>query len=537
MARALVMRIVRAKWFAPLCLFALALFVRVVPIFQHSFDGLYGQDAYAYFEYARELFAALSQARVPPPFWWSLGYPFLLDAAFLFGGTNAASAQGITMLGGALVAPLAYLMAREAADAACKNIAGWVAGLICALSGQLVQSSVVVMSDAPALMWATLAAWLLLRYARTRGIWNLIFAALAVGLAVWTRWQNLLFAGVWFSALVTIEWNSTAKEWNSNCNKKSKPPTGGRAANGLGHFILGLAVIGLVLLPQMLLTVTTNAPLAGSSWLEGWSPANFFARTFDNVDGHFEYALPVALFYAQAVAHPAYLFVMLTPLFGVGVAVLLKRMRRWKHHRTLRAETILLLGWIAAMLVFLMGIPYENFRFSLGFLTPLAVVTGIGAGWLWTRWQTTSRRVALSAWIAIALLVMLTWQPRVLAPVLEIHARELAHARWLEAELGPNALLYTMELDGAVRYYTQVRVINLWNMERDELNRIAPTYLYVDTNKIRAQWRGRLPEQLLGALSETNALHRVGDFDGWTLYRVGDCGNCDNCTARLLDCE
>lgn len=101
MARALVMRIVRAKWFAPLCLFALALFVRVVPIFQHSFDGLYGQDAYAYFEYARELFAALSQARVPPPFWWSLGYPFLLDAAFLFGGMNAASAQGITMLYGA----------------------------------------------------------------------------------------------------------------------------------------------------------------------------------------------------------------------------------------------------------------------------------------------------------------------------------------------------------------------------------------------------------------------------------------------------
>ncbi len=74
-------------------------------------------------------------------------------------------------------------------------------------------------------------------------------------------------------------------------------------------------------------------------------------------------------------------------------------------------------------------------------------------------------------------------------------------------------------------------------MEPDKLNRRAPTYLYVDTNKIRAQWRGRLPEQLLDVLSKTNYLHPVGSFDGWTLYRVGDCGNCDNCTARLLDCE
>lgn len=516
-SRAFLLRILDAKWFAPLCLFALALFVRVVPIFQHSFDGLYGQDAYAYLAYARELFAALTQARVPPPFWWSLGYPFLLNIAFLFGGANSASAQSITVLCGALVAPLAYALAREAAAKEYRNIAGWAAGLICALSGQLAQSSVVVMSDAPALMWATLAAWLLLRYARTRGTGNLLFAALAVGLAVWTRWQNLLFAGVWFIALVIAAWSAPKEK---------------RAADKFIRVGTALALFGIVLLPQMYLTATTNAPLAGSSWLEGWRPANFFARTFDNVDGHFEYTLPVALFYAQAVAHPAYLFVMLTPLWGVGVVVLLKRTRRWDYHRTLlRAEPILLLGWIAAMLLFLMGIPYENFRFGLGFFTPLAVVTGIGAGWLWTRWHSTSRRVALCAWMATALLVMLLWQPRVLAPVLQIHTREVAHARWLAAKLVPEAMLYTFEIDGAVRHYTDVRVMNLWEMKLDELKRGTPTYLYVDTNKLRAQWRGRLPELLLSVLNEANSLHPVGSFDGWTLYRVR------NCAARILDCE
>src|SRR5581483_4002137 len=100
-----------------------------------------------------------------------------------------------------------------------------------------------------------------------------------------------------------------------------------------------------------------------------------FARAFDNVDGHFEYALPVAVFYAQAIAHPAYLFAMLTPLFFVGVARLTVEWnataeqslaQNIAHKLHLTTPAVLLLGWIAAMLFFLMGIPYENFRFSLG---------------------------------------------------------------------------------------------------------------------------------------------------------------------------
>jgi hypothetical protein len=183
------------------------------------------------------------------------------------------------------------------------------------------------------------------------------------------------------------------------------------------------------------------------------------------------------------------------------------------------------------MLVFLMGIPYENFRFSLGFLAPLAVVTGIGAGWVWARWRMRWTRVALGAWIAIALLVMLMWQPRVLAPVLEIKARELSQARWLETQLPRNALLVTMGIDGAIRAYTNLRVENLWDLDPVKLDSTVPTYLFVDTSNIDAQWRGRLPDQLLRALNETNYLHPIGSFNGWTLYRVREC------KYRVLDCE
>src|SRR5262249_46137421 len=155
-------------------------------------------DAYAYYSYARDLFSALTHLQPPPSFWWPLGYPLLLNLGFLFGGVNVASAQAITVLCGALVAPLAYAIAHEIAPEESKIYAGWIAGLLCAVVGQLVQSSVVIMADAPGLMWASLASWLLLRYRRTRGTGTLVVASLAAGLAVWTRWENLIFAAPWF---------------------------------------------------------------------------------------------------------------------------------------------------------------------------------------------------------------------------------------------------------------------------------------------------------------------------------------------------
>ncbi len=512
------MRLVESTRAAMFFLFIAALVDRLALAQLYAFDGLYGQDAYAYFAYAREGFQAWTHWQTPPAFWWPLGYPALLNAAFLVGGANIATAQIATMLCGALVAPFAFALAREAAPHAYKHVAGWVAGLLCAVNGQLAQSSVVIMADAPALMWAALGAWLLLRYARTRNVWTLAIASFAVGMAVWTRWQNLIFAAVWILTLLLM-----ARQENVRVK---------HGARGL----LACGIIAIVLLPQLLIRTTTNAPLAGQSWLEGWSALNFFARSFDNADGHFDYALPVAIFYGQVFAHPAYLFGILTPLFVVGVW----RMNSPQQHRQvvlrrleLFPKTILLLGWILGMYFFLAGIPYENFRFSLGLFAPIAVVTGIGGGWVWEKWRARERlkSLLLLGWIGVALLVMLVWQPRVLAPVLDSKARELAHVRWLETQLLPNALVYTMSIDGALKTYSKIRVENLWNMDPATLPSDVPTYLYADTNNIDSQWRGRLPDQLVRGLTETNFLHPLDTFEGWTLYRVRDC------TYRVLDCE
>lgn len=490
--------------FAALVLFVLALVVRFYHAFANTFDGLYGQDAYAYYNFSRELFTALSQFQPPPLFWWPLGYPTLLSGSFLLGGTSIASAQTVTLLCGALVAPLAFALAIECDAANDSNIAGWVAGLVCALGGQLVQSSIVIMADAPALMWAALASWLLVRYARTHGLVALCIASFAVGMAVWTRWQNLIFAGAWVLALFTIQSGIYFAASSRRISRDWK--------NWL-PLLCALSIIALVLLPQLVLRSTTSAPLAGSSWLEGWSPANFFARSFDTVDGHFDYPLPVALFYGQVLAHPAYLIALLTPLLLLGAIRVARQFSNSPH------VAILLLGWSGGMLLFLAGIPYENFRFGLGLFVPLAVLTGLGAGWLWKRWHASQLRWMLVAWIGVAMLIMVWWQPRVLEPILAIKASE--NARLAALKLLPDEqMVWTLGFTGPIETYTNLPARDLWQVTPDEIKSSAPAYLFLDIHNIETQWRDREPYQLYQALLQSNTLEPLTQIQNWTLFRI-----------------
>ncbi|HLZ10212.1 MAG TPA: hypothetical protein VKT80_16600, partial [Chloroflexota bacterium] len=143
------------------------------------FDGLYGQDPYAYLDYATgPLSDSLRQLR-PPPFYWPPGYPLLLTGASLVLRSGALAGQIISLVGGGLVAIFTALLGAEvwrtyqtAASSATRSrevsVVAILAGLLAALNGQLWQSSVVVMADTTGLAMATAGTWLLVRYARQK---------------------------------------------------------------------------------------------------------------------------------------------------------------------------------------------------------------------------------------------------------------------------------------------------------------------------------------------------------------------------------
>ena len=130
-------------------LFLVALLVRITITVLFQFDGLYGQDPYAYYNYSIELREALGQLEPPPPFFWPIGYPLLVALGTLVAGVRPLAGQLVSTVAGALIGPLVFLIVCEIKPGA--KAGAMAAGLLAAVAGQLMLSSTSLMSDAPAL--------------------------------------------------------------------------------------------------------------------------------------------------------------------------------------------------------------------------------------------------------------------------------------------------------------------------------------------------------------------------------------------------
>ncbi|TME33324.1 MAG: glycosyltransferase family 39 protein, partial [Chloroflexi bacterium] len=152
-----------------------------------GFDGLYGQDAYAYFDYGTaSVRASILQLRPLEAFFWPPGYPLLVALVSMATGPLALAGQLVSLLMGALVPVFTALLARELWPD--DTVLALLAGALVAVCGQLWQSSVVVMADTTGLALATLSAWALTRYTRKRRLRWLLVGSAAVAYAMLARW-------------------------------------------------------------------------------------------------------------------------------------------------------------------------------------------------------------------------------------------------------------------------------------------------------------------------------------------------------------
>jgi hypothetical protein len=186
-----------------------------------GFDGLYGQDAYAYFDYGtasvRESLLHLTPLE---PFFWPPGYPLLVALASLVLGPTALAGQLVSLLMGALVPALTVLLVHEL----------WpddlplalLSGALVAVCGQLWQSSVVVMSDTTGLALATLSAVALVRYTKTCQAPWLLLASGAIAYATLTRWIYGLVA-VPFAIYALIVLLEATRQWSHDARRPTSP--------------------------------------------------------------------------------------------------------------------------------------------------------------------------------------------------------------------------------------------------------------------------------------------------------------------------
>ena len=520
-----------------LALPSLALLVPTLIAIARQFDGLYGQDPFAYFNYASGPFrTALLAADPPPPFHWPPGYPLLIALTSFITGPHAIAGQLISLLAGCLIPIFTALLAREAwptSDPSATNTAiehrlvapyltragyppPWpgqppcpafffplLAGLLIACCGQLWQSSIVVMSDTTGLAAATAGTWALLRYGRNRrAIWLLAAAAL-LAYAILTRWAYALVA---LPCAIYACWLLA----------RAAPTERQRLiAHVCGAILVACAILGPTLyaaLSAMRSTVAPYATFAVDLQVYRWHPLYPFRRDFSTADGRLTYDLPNGVYYATLFARPFYFAPLLAPLALLGL---------WRALRGPTAPLLLLVGWLAAVLGFHAGAPWQNVRFALACAPPFAILLALG---LVTLWDHAHQRIAIAAGaiLVAGLAWMLSGGVQLLDNFIDRKEADLAVAR--AVALPPDARLLTFGLTLTLQHYTPYDTRDLSALDPSGLAALLadghPTYLLLDTANIEHQWPDRAPGINYRWLRDNPGLTPLAHHNPYTLYKI-----------------
>jgi len=469
-------------------LICLSLVVRVGIVAFHGFDGLYGQDAFAYYNFAGELLAFVKSRAIPPPFFWSIGYPLHLAVSFGIVGQMELIALSISIIMGSLLAALVYIFALQLN---LRSPYAFCAGLLMAFSGQALQSSLVIMSDIPALFWAVISGMTFLKYIETDKRRWLILCGFAISIACLTRLIYLILPPLFVLTLLTI-WKHRIR-WID--------------------LILTL-IVGIVpIVPQIIYNQVNPTALLNHSWVRGWSPVNTFAQNFVNIDGTFQYETINALFYAYPIYDLSYLSPLLTIFVFTGLINVFRQ-------RT--PQSILLIGWLLLSYLFLAGIPYQNIRFPLIVFPVVAVLVGQGLQRL-ASLQNSIR------WIAILITLAGIAHTAINGfdyanNFVEHHQSQKQIVTWLDDKIPDDATLYTFGSTLTLEHYTDYNVIEIFYETPNTLNQRwfqgRTDYLLLNIWQIENQWDGRDPQANYHWFRDERGLNKIDTFRNFTLFEA-----------------
>jgi hypothetical protein len=481
-------------------LFILAFAVRLVYLLYFKFDGLYGQDAYAYAEYSKQFYYSIIEFKIPPYFYWPIGfYIFSSLFAFITAGYSSLSSLLVSLNAGALTAGFIYLLAKEflskyfTEDSAKKySIA---AGFIICFAGITTKQSVVIMSDALGLLFITISALFLIKYIneQTRKYLILCFVVFAFG--VLTRYAIGPYIIAVIPVMVYILSNSKDKKQIV-----------------LDYFISVL--IGfLIFLPQLLYILKFGIPYfqyKGSipTWASSWSPLNIFSRNFFTVDGTQHYKFINGIFYSSPVFHPLFL-----SLFGIsfifGLYNALKKLNN--------IVIIFLLSWIAVYVIYLSGSPFQSIRYTLTFFPPLVILSVFGIA------KIKISHKLKKVFIAAGLLLLMGYSFYDFSKFALRKEKEKECVEWVKENITKDSEIFTFEVTGAVKYYNGINAKEFYSYNYNDIKQItdtagSPVYFFLPVDRIHSQWKDLPIESTLDSLKNRTklaSLGKVNDFEGF----------------------
>jgi 4-amino-4-deoxy-L-arabinose transferase-like glycosyltransferase len=130
------------------------------------------------------------------------GFPFVLATFYSLFGQTPAGAYALLAMISAATCVLTYFLAREIL---AEKSARW-AGVLAAVYLPHAYMASTFNSETAYAFWLALGLWLFVRYLKSRAIWLVIFASVALGWATLTRPGSLLMLPLLLGLLAWLDW-------------------------------------------------------------------------------------------------------------------------------------------------------------------------------------------------------------------------------------------------------------------------------------------------------------------------------------------
>lgn len=483
-------------------LFISAFVLRVLLLVIFKFDGLYGQDAYGYLEYSKKFYESLGSFQIPPSYYWPIGFSLFTSFFTVFTAGNVWLAGLLVSLNsGSLCAGFVYLLAYELfisfGEQQRKKIALY-AGLITAFIPLLVKSSIVLMSDSLAIMFASWSVWQVVKYTSAFKLKHLIFAAVTLSLAVMTRYgYTLLIVPILIFIIYTAAKNKT------------------KALRLTRDILIGSLFGIIVFIPQLYYILQNGIPNFHTEggvgiWPTMWSPLNFFRKDFTTFDGTMHYRMWNSLYNLSPVFHPYYLAVF-GFAFIAGAYLLLKN----KIYKTI----VFFLCWFLVYYLFFSGGAYQALRFLISFMPVMIIVSAYGLAEI--RLKDTYKNLFLYFGLAVFAAFMFYH----MSVSTEQKNKEFEIINWVNKNIKVGSKVFAFDVTLAINHYTKIHADEFFNNKENELkNKIDSSandiYFILPVKVIKTQWKGLPMEKKYEFIANNYPLQDIGKVNKFTILKL-----------------
>ncbi len=457
------------------------------------FDGLeFNGDSYRYYLAAINFSESIQELKLPESAFWPYGFPSLIGILFQFIPASFTNAQLVPIcLAAGLFLILFLIIHENCASHSHTKVAIAISFLATFSCGFILKYQLLIMADIPALFWAALTIYFLLRYIKSNHRLLLLMVAFSTAFALLNRYvYGLTIIPIVFSL------------WHEKKTIQSFL---------IDTFIFLFGVFACCI-PQLLI----DSPSMYSSsfhhpWVENWSLANFWVLDRTSVDGHLHVQNPNFIYYLRVpfVRSEFTWAGLLIFLAGIFFSV--------RNGLTLLSKIMLV--WFFVFYLFLAGIPIQNPRFTLCLYVPILF-------FFFEFFRHALKfpfKPTIVFFAGLYIAVKLFFSVSFVSQWIDSKNEMLADSKYFLTRIPPNSLIITWDFYEAYFIYSpQQKIEKIHGLTKEKATALFGQYpdvfLIFDEQRLTQAWGGLEPEKNYRWLKENftfSLMEKKGRYSVW----------------------